>query len=340
MKKLLNTLYVTSEDAYLTLNGENIVIIRKDKENVRFPLCNLEEIVCFNYTGASPQLMGKCMADNISLTFLSPSGKLLGRVIGRVKGNVFTRIAQIKMFENYEVKLKLIQNTIACKLLNTKFLISRSLRDYPEIDNDNRVSELINKITKRIDTLYGVAEIDVLRGIEGDIAKDYFGIYDRLIRNNAFKFNGRSKQPPLDEINACLSFLYSIESNSIAAALELAGIDSYIGFFHTERPGRISLALDIVEEFRAMIDRFVISVINLKQLTLSDFIKEIGGSVLLNDSGRQKILKLWQDKKKENIYHPVLKQNMQFGILPFIQANLFGKFLRGEMEEYIPYLIK
>ena len=340
MKKLLNTLYVTSENAYLSLDGENVIISREDMPNFRMPLCNLEEIVCFNYQGASPALLGKCMNDNISVSFISSNGRFLGKVIGKVKGNVFTRVAQIKIFENEEEKFRLIQNTIVAKLTNIKYLLSRSLRDYPEIDEDKIISILISKIKEKSKQIYSIQNVDILRGIEGDMAREYFGVFNRLLRNKNFTFNGRSKRPPLDEINACLSFIYTLQSNSIASALESAGIDAYIGFYHTKRAGRVSLALDVVEEFRAIVDRFVITVFNLKQLNKSDFIYEIGGSVLLNNDGRRKILKLWQDKKKEKIYHYVLKQNIQLGVLPFVQANLMGKFLRGEMDEYYPFLWK
>lgn len=340
MRRLLNTLYVTTEESYLTLDGENVVVQRPNLADVRYPLCNLEEILCFGYMGASPALMGKCMENNILLSFMSPSGRFLGRVIGRVKGNVYTRIAQIETFKDEKKKLNLIRDTIVAKILNTKFLLARSVRDYAETNLDGAVERLICKITNAINVIFETSDVDVLRGIEGDVAKDYFGIFDRLIRNKEFSFSGRSKRPPLDEVNACLSFLYSVQSGTISSALECVGIDSYIGFFHTERAGRFSLALDILEEFRAIIDRFVLSVINLKQLSKSDFEHQLGGGVFLNDDGRKKILKLWQDKKKEEIYHIELKQNIPFGILPFVQANLMGKYLHGEADEYVPFITK
>lgn len=339
MRKLLNTLYITNENSYLKLDGENIIIfIEKDKH--RFPLCNFEEIVCFNYKGCSPQLMAKCASLNISLTFLTSNGKLEARVIGKIKGNIYTRIAQIDYFRDKIKQLKLIQNCIAGKLINTKYNLSRTRRDYPEVDEDNKLSCLIDKIGNKIKNIFSINDINILRGIEGEIAKNYFAVFNRFFRNTKFSFNGRNKRPPLDEINCVLSFVYSMQANSITSALETAGIDAYYGYYHTLRSGRASLSLDILEEFRAIIDRFIITIFNLNQLDERDFENKVSGAVLLNDGGRKKVIKLWQEKKKENIFHPFLEQKIPYGLLPFAQANIFGKFLRGEITEYVPFILK
>ncbi len=340
MRKILNTLYVTNESAYLSVDGENIVVSVTGQKDFRLPLCKIEEVVCFNYMGCSPKLMGKCVENKISISFVTPNGKFLARIIGETKGNVFTRINQIDIIRDSICKLHLIQNSLAAKFVNTKFLLSRSLRDYPEINDDGQVGSIIEKINNAVKSIYNITDENVLRGIEGDIAKDYFAIFGRLIRNNEFSFNGRSKRPPLDEINAVLSLLYTLQANSITSALETAGIDPYIGFFHTQRPGRASLSLDILEEFRATIDRFVISIFNLKQVNRKDFEKKAGGAVLLNNDGRHKVIKLWQEKKKEIIIQPFINEKIHLGLLPYMQASLLGKYIRKEIAEYPPYINK
>jgi len=339
MKKLLNTLYITSESAFLSLDGENI-IVKTDEKETRLPLCIIEEIVCFNYQGCSPKLMGKCAENNIAITFLSPNGRFLAKITGETKGNVFTRVAQIKTFEDNQSRLNLIRNTIGAKFCNIKFFVSRSLRDYPDTNGDGSLSKLIEDLGYFTKQLYIEEDIDVLRGIEGNISHIYFNLFDKFIRNDDFIFHGRSKRPPLDEINAVLSLLYTMQANAIGSALETAGIDPYIGYFHTLRSGRQSLALDIIEEFRAIIDRFVITIFNLKQFTKEDFDYILGGTVFLNDNGRKKLIKLWQDKKKETILHQYLGEKIPFGLLPFVQASLLGKYLRKEIKEYPPYLLK
>lgn len=340
MRKLLNTLYILEEDVYLSLDGENISVIKPDGTEVNLPLCNLEEIVCFNYRGCSPAFMGKCVAMHIALSFIAPSGKFLAKVVGETKGNVFLRIQQIECFRDSDKNLNLIRNCIISKILNMKYLVSRSIRDYDEIKYNKNVIALMNKAAVYIDKTISEKDIDILRGIEGDIAKDYFSIFNLFIRNNDFTFTGRSRQPPLDRVNALLSFVYTMQVNSIAAALESVGLDAYIGFYHTLRPGRASLALDIVEEFRAFVERFIISIINLRQVDKNDFEEKLGGAILLNDKGRRKILKLWQEKKKAVLMHPVLKQKVEYGIVPFIQATLLAKHIRGEIGDYYPMLLK
>ncbi len=340
MKKLLNTLYITSELSYLSLDGENIIISNSNQDDFRLPLCNIQEIVCFNYKGCSPRLMGKCAESNISLVFISPSGRFLARIVGKIKGNVFTRIAQINCFNNSTQQLVLIRNTLAAKFANTKFLLSRSLRDYQDINCDGKIEKLIIKISDTIINIYQIEDIDILRGIEGEIAKEYFSVYGRLIRNDEFVFYNRSKHPPLDEINAVLSLLYTLQASSITSALEAAGIDPYIGYYHTLRSGRASLSLDIVEEFRSTVERFVISIFNRNQVNKNDFEIKANSAVLLNDEGRHKVIKLWQEKKKEVMTQSFINQKIQFGLLPFVQAQLLGKYLRKEIEDYPPYVNK
>jgi CRISPR-associated protein Cas1 len=340
MKKLLNTLYITDESAYLSLEGEAVVCKSDDKDDLKLPLANVQSIVCFNYTGCSPALMGACAEKGVSLAFFTPNGRFLARVSGAVQGNVYTRTMQVNCFKINE--LKLVQNTVAAKLANTKYLLDRSLRDNVGSSKLGDIEEFSRELKSAIQDIYTRADVDEIRGIEGACARKYFELFNCLIlnTNEVFKMNGRSKHPPLDAVNAVLSFLYSMATNDIASALESVGLDSYIGYFHTLRAGRVSLACDLVEEVRCIVDRLVITMINLKILNDGDFEKQITGAVYLNDNGRKKVLKVWQEKKRESFKHPYLKEKIQYGILPFVQANLLAKFVRCELEEYPPFLQK
>lgn len=342
MRKLLNTLYITDETVFMTLDGENIVCKREGKDVFRLPFANIESIFCFSYLGCSPALMGKCAAENVALNFLSPSGRFLARVTGPVKGNVFLRKQQILKFDDNEVSLNLIRNGIAAKIHNSRFVLKRTLHDYPETDDDGTLSSCVQQLGEAIDEVYVANDSDILRGIEGNSAKVYFHVFDKLIRaqKEQFRFFERTKRPPLDRINAVLSFLYTIATCDIASALEGVGLDPYIGFFHTLRPGRCSLACDLAEEQRAVIDRLVLTMINLRIINGDDFEEQESGAVFLTADGRKKVLKEWQEKKKTEIIHPVLKEKIKLGLLPFVQANLLAKFVREELDEYPPFILR
>lgn len=340
MRKLLNTLYVVRENGYLSLDGENLVLTAEGKEVIRLPFTNLESVVCMNYLGCSPALMGKCAEEQVGLCFVSPSGRFLARVTGETKGNVFLRREQIKRFESEEEKVVLIRAAISAKLKNTKGLLLRSRRDKPELDGDGTISHALDILNANLGKVKGESDADILRGLEGQSAKAYFDAFDRLIiqQKESFVFHERTKRPPLDRVNAMLSFLYTLCTNDIASALECVGLDPYIGFFHTLRPGRASLACDIMEEFRALIERLVLTLINLKTVRAEDFETQVSGAVLLGDDGRKKVLSAWQNKKKECVVHPYIKEKAAIGLFPYIQANLLAKYVRGELPEY-PCLI-
>lgn len=340
MRKLLNTLYVSREDAYLSLDGENIVIKTSDDNVSRFPFIALDSIVCFSYLGCSPALMGKCCNDGVALTFMTPEGRLLARVEGRQRGNVLLRIAQHRMFSGDCTEL--IRNNVAAKAANTEFTIKRSMRDNPNINEDGRLSDVISELDKATENVYNLTDKQEIMGLEGNCAKSYFSVFDRMIlkQKDDFCLTMRTKRPPLDKVNALLSFLYSMLTNDYASALESVGLDSYVGFYHEPRSGRCSLACDLVEEARCIVDRFVITMINLKQVNGEDFEEQISGAVLLNDMGRRKVIKLWQEKKHTVIVHPYLKQKIELGLLPFVQSNLLAKYIRGEINEYPAYLQK
>lgn len=340
MRKLLNTLYITRQEAYLSLDGENIVMLLEGKEAARLPLTNLETVVCMNYPGCSPALMGKCAENRIGLCFISPGGRFLARITGPVKGNVFLRKQQLELFSRREQQAELIQNLIAAKLKNTKNILLRSRRDYPATDADGSLSHCIRILEENQKKLPLETDPEVLRGIEGQSAKAYFDVFDQLFtqQREDFALSGRTKRPPLDAANALLSFLYTICTNDIASALECVGLDPYIGLFHTLRPGRASLACDIMEEFRALIERLVITMVNLKIIQKSDFETQISGAVWLSDSGRKKTITAWQNKKNECVAHPYLGEKIPIGLFPYVQANLLAKYIRGETDTY-PNLI-
>lgn len=336
MRKLLNTIYITNEKAYLTLDGETLLCNIDNEEKIRIPFDNIEAIVCFSYLGCSPALMGKCAEKCISLSFVSPSGKFLASVSGRFNGNIYLRVKQIDFFrENY---LHLAKNTVAAKIANNINLINRSKHDIVSLRSDEKLNNAVEILKSSIDKIYAVEDIDSLRGIEGNCAKEYFSVFDKFITNNNFSFSERSKRPPLDEVNAVLSFIYTIYTNEYSAALETVGLDSFFGYYHCLRSGRKSLACDMVEEARSLAERFTLSIVNLGVLNLQDFEKQPSGAVFLTDEGRKKVLTRWQEKKRTDYNHRYLKQKVSFGLIPYIQSNLLAKHIRGEIAEY-PCLI-
>lgn len=340
MRKLLNSLYILDETAWLTLDGENIVCKCEEREKFRMPFSNIEDIYCFSFLGCSPALMGKCMEYGININFFNPNGKFLARVQGKTKGNIFLRKAQFEKFA--EPPVILAQNTVAAKLSNTRYLIKRSMRDNPQLDSDGELSHCIRCLEDGIDHVYELEDRDVIMGIEGVCAKEYFHIFDRLIlhQKDDFKMLARTKRPPLDPVNAALSFLYTMLTSMYTSALESVGLDSCYGFYHALRSGRSSLSCDLVEEARCIIERLVLTEINLKKLNIGDFIKQEGGAVYLNDDGRKRVLSAWQEKKRTTILHPYLNEKIPLGLLPFVQSALLAKYVRGEIDEYPCYLLK
>lgn len=340
MRKLLNTIYVTNELTYLTLDGENLVCKVEGETKLRIPFENIENIVCFNYVGCSPTLMGKCVSKTIPINFISPQGKFLAKVCGETKGNVFLRVAQIDRFR--ECGLTLAQNTMAAKFSNTRQLIRRTLHDNASLRGDEQINKVMEVLDSGIEKVFDAKTIEEVMGIEGNCAQNYFSIFDKLITNQKvpFTFEFRTKRPPLDPVNAVLSFVYTLLTSEFAAALETVGLDSYIGFCHALRSGRSSLACDLVEEARCIAERFVITLLNLQIIGEKDFEKQISGAVWLNDEGRKKVLTRWQEKKRSEIVHPYLKQKIPLGLLPYVQSNLLAKYVRGELENYPPYLLK
>ncbi len=343
MKKLLNTLYITSPDRYLSLDGENVVVLCDDQVIGRIPLHNLESIVTFGYTGASPALMGKCAKANVALSFMSMNGKFLARVCGEVKGNVTLRRQQYRIADNENECTAISSNFITGKIFNSKWVLERAIRDYPlRIDTD-KLSEKSKLLSNSLNLLKDVKDTSQLRGIEGEAAAVYFSVLDTLILNQKeqFYFKSRNKRPPLDNVNAMLSFAYTLLGIMCANALETVGLDPYVGFMHKDRPGRISLALDLMEELRSVFaDRFVISLINKKMVSDKGFSVKENGAVIMDEATRKNFLTYWQNKKQETIKHPFLQEKVEWGMIPFIQATLLARHIRGDLEEYPPFLWK
>ena len=340
MRKLLNTLYITNEMAYLGLDDENFICKVDGKIVFRIPFDNIESVICFSYLGVSPQLMGKCVEKSIPINFISPQGKFLAKVFGETKGNVFLRVAQVSKFKDYG--LELAQNTIATKLNNTIQVIKRTLHDNPLLKSDENINKVLDTLKNGTYKALEVENFDELLGVEGLCAKEYFSIFNKLITSKSTKlrFELRTKRPPLDPVNAILSFIYTIYTSEFAAALETVGLDSYIGYYHTLRSGRNSLACDMVEECRCLVERFVLTLVNLNIVNEDDLETYISGAVYLNDKGRKKVITRWQDKKRSDFTHPYLKQKIPFGLLPYIQSNLLAKYVRGDIEEYPCFLLK
>lgn len=343
MKKLLNTLYVTSEDSYLALDGENIVVLNGKTEIGRLPLHNLEGIVSFGYRGTSPALMGACVERNISLCYLTPQGKFLARISGRTKGNVILRQQQYVSSRDDTVSLGIAKNCILGKVYNARWVLERGIRDHSfQIDID-KVKKASSYLKKTLECIRNCQTKDQLRGYEGEAASVYFGVFDQLIlqQKKDFIFTGRNKRPPKDNVNALLSFVYTMLSNSITSALETVGLDPYVGYLHTDRPGRASLSLDLIEELRAVLaDRFVLSLINKKIISGKNFSKKENGAVLMDDELRKRLLIEWQNRKKETITHPFLKEKIEWGMVPYAQAMLLARYLRGDLDGYPVFLWK
>ena len=343
MRKLLNTLYVTSENSYLSLDGENVVVLEDKTEIGRVPLHNLEGIVSFGYRGTSPALMGACAEKNISLCYLTPQGKFLARVSGRIKGNVILRQQQYASQSDEKISLEIAKNCIIGKVYNARWVLERGLRDHALQMNTERVKSASACLKESLLRIQSCKSKDQLRGYEGESASIYFGVFDELIlqQKKEFMFQGRNKRPPLDNVNALLSFVYTLLTNHITSALESVGLDPYVGYLHTDRPGRASLSLDLIEELRAILaDRFVLTLINKKIVNGKNFSKKENGAVWMDDELRRKVLTEWQNKKKEIITHPYLKEKVEWGMVPYVQAMLLARYLRGDLDSYPVFLWK
>ena len=343
MRKLLNTLYVLPPDSYLSLNGDNVVLTRGKEEIARVPLHNLESIVIFGYAGASPALMGYCAERNISLVFMTKNGRFLARVIGESKGNVVLRKRQYLLSEDLEQSALIARNFITGKIYNQKWIIERYTRDHPLRIDVPRFKEISGQLSDILREVRTCDNLEKLRGLEGKAANNYFRLFNDMIlqQKGVFDFSERNRRPPTDEVNALLSFAYSLLASDVAAALEGVGLDAYVGFLHRDRPGRPSLALDLMEELRNVLaDKFVLSLINKGIISKNDFLRKENGAVLLNEDARKKFLSFWQTRKQEPITHPYLGEKINWGLVPHAQSLLLARHLRGDLDEYPPFMWK
>ena len=342
MKPLLNTLFVNQDEAYLALDGGNVVVIREDKELARFPLHNFEQITTFGYTGASPALMRKCAEDNLALTFMSPEGRFQARVIGKMNGNVLLRKEQYRRADNVGDSLALAKNFILGKIYNARWMIERIRRDHAMRIDDEKFQNISDFLQESCNEVISASDLEELRGVEGKAAVSYFSAFDDMIlkQKEDFFFTERNRRPPLDNMNCLLSFLYALLMNDVGAALEGVGLDSYVGFLHRDRPGRQSLALDLMEELRPIADRTAFSMVNTKKINGKDFRLEEGGAVYLTDDGRKKILEAWHAHKEGIMTHPFLEEKIKWGLVPHVQALLLARYLRDDLDAYPPFLWK
>ena len=343
MRHLLNTLFVTSEDIYLSLDGENVVASRDRQEAARYPLHTLSGIVTFSYAGASPALMGACARRDVSLTFCTPRGRFLARACGESSGNVLLRRAQYRAADDPGPCCRLARGMVFGKVYNARWSVERTRRDHGLRVDSGALAAASAQLKDLLPQIADETSLDSLRGLEGAAATVYFGVFDQLILGEKplFAFGTRNRRPPLDPVNALLSFAYSLLTNDCASALESVGLDAYAGFLHRDRPGRTALAPDQREELRpCLADRFVLTLINDRMVGKGDFDFRENGAVFLNDAGRRAFLKHWQERKREPITHPYLKEKLPWGLVPYIQALLLSRALRGDLDGYPPFLWK
>ncbi len=343
MKKFLNTLYITTQGAYLNHEGESVLVNVEHEVRLRVPIHLLESIICFGRVSMSPPLMGLCGQRGVHISFLSENNHFLARVQGSISGNVLLRRQHYRIADNPQRTAMIARACLAGKIANSRVTLQRALRDHPEIPGSPEIERAITRLSGILHELENTESVDALRGKEGEAAKRYFDVFDHLIlqQKSDFYFQDRNRRPPTDNVNAILSFLYTLLTHDAESALESVGLDPQVGFLHTERPGRPSLALDLIEEFRSFIaDRLTLSLINLKQLQPNDFKQSESGAITLADDARRTVLAAYQKRKQELIVHPFLNESVEIGLLPYIQALLLARHLRGDLDNYPPFIWK
>ena len=338
MKKLLNTLYITRQESYLHKERETI-IIKKGKDKLgQFPAINIANILCFGQVSVSPFLMGYCGEQGINLSFYTEYGKFLARVQGKQSGNVLLRRVQYRWADDEQKSVAIARLMVAAKILNSRAVLMREIRNHGE---NILLSDASKHLAASIRNAQHAGSVGEIMGVEGDAASTYFSVFNELLRGSDFSFGTRVRRPPTDPINALLSFAYTLIANECSSALQGVGLDPYVGFLHQDRPGRTSLAQDLLEEFRAYwADRFILTLINRKQIQLKDFVTEASGAVRLTDDARKTFLTAWQKRKQTEIMHPYLNEQIPLGLLPHCQAMLLARHIRGDTEYYTPYLVK
>lgn len=337
MKHHLNTLFVTTEGAYLSKEGETVAVKIDDEVRSRTPIHLLDSIVCFGHIGCSPYLMRHCTENNVSITFMTDYGRLLGKVSGFTPGNVLLRREQYRRSDDPLASADIARAMVAAKIANSRVVLQRALRDRPRASNAHQVQVVVGRLAQSLEVLQNVTTLDVIRGVEGEAGRDYFSVFDALVTQSGedFAFSGRNRRPPRDNVNCLLSFLYSLLTHDARSACESVGLDPQVGFLHRDRPGRPSLALDLIEELRAFLaDRLALSLINRGQVQAKGFHREEAGAVTMTDATRKAVIIAYQTRKQEEITHPFLGEKISIGLLVHLQARLLSRALRGDLDAY------
>jgi len=341
MKHYLNTLYVTTQGAYLAKDGECVLVRVEGKDRLRLPVHGLGGLVCFGNVTCSPFLLGHCAENNVAVSFLTEYGRFLARVQGPVSGNVLLRREQYRRADDPQASAGLARSVLTGKVANARTVLLRAVRDHSDKSDATALRVAAERLADCGARLALGAELDTLRGIEGEAGHVYFGVFDHLItgQKDAFAFTGRSRRPPLDRINCLLSFLYTLLAHDVRGALETVGLDPAVGFLHRDRPGRPGLALDLMEEFRPVLaDRLALSLVNMGQVRAKGFRVEENGAVRMDDETRKALLVAYQTRKQEEMLHPFLKEKAPLGLMPYLQALLLSRHLRGDLDGYPPFL--
>jgi CRISPR-associated protein Cas1 len=342
MALLQNTLYITTPDAYLRLEGDTVCVMLEDKKRMQVPLHHIGSMVLFDHVMLSPALLGRCTEDGRSVVWLTRSGQFSARLEGPVSGNILLRQVQFRAADNPALSLELARAMVAGKLRNSRQLLLRAARESAEADDQQALAAAAAMVGEQLRRIVSAANPGALLGVEGYAATAYFGVLSRVVKPSFradFPFQERSRRPPRSRFDALISFLYALATADCRAALETVGLDPQLGFYHVPRPGRPALALDLVEEFRApLADRLALTLINRGQIQAKHFDEREGGAVLLDDEGRKLVITAWQTRKQEEIRHPLLKQPVPIGLLPQLQARLLARKLRGDVVHYVPYL--
>ena len=340
MRKLLNTLYVSTQGSYLHKEGETVVVEVEKQKKLQLPIHTIGDIVCFGNVLCSPFLLGFCAERDVSISYLTENGRFLAAVRGPVRGNVLLRRQQYRFADDEKTTKEIASNVVSGKLANCRIVINRTVRDHSVKANADVLKGASEKIGKIIERIPRMINTDEVRGLEGQAAAEYFRVFDHLIidQKDSFVFKDRNRRPPLDEVNALLSFVYTLLAHDVRSALETVGLDPAVGFLHRDRPGRSGLALDIMEEFRPVIaDRLVLSLINRRQVGKKGFTKAESGAVIMNDDTRKTVLTEYQSRKQDKVLHPYIEETVPIGLLFFIQANLMARYIRGDIDGYPPF---
>ena len=341
--QLLNTLYVTMPESYVHLDNNTVRLDMGHETKLRVPLHHLGAVVCFGQVSVSLPLMHRLAEEGVGLVLLDANGRFKARLEGAVSGNVLLRQAQHRQANDPAFAIKVARNCIAGKVRNCRQVLLRGAREARNEEDAAALARGADDLAAALRALPAADDLDALRGVEGEAARQYFAALNHLVRpvaREAFRMDGRSRRPPRDRVNALLSFLYSLLMNDCRSAVEAAGLDPQIGFLHAVRPGRAALALDLMEEFRCFADRLALSLINRGQLGADDFVEREGGAVLLEGDARKTVLVAYQERKQESLSHPLLAESLPFGLLPHIQARLLARTLRGDTGDYLPYLVR